>query len=317
MNDSMRSVMRLVGAAALLLGLLAVPAAAMAQGEPQPMVVAAGQVVDGRVATIGQDIVVDGVVTGDVTSWSGDITVNGSVGGDVVSYAGQIFIGSGGRVGGSVLALGGELRGEPGAAIAGEAIEGARGGQAVASVVDLVVPAVGEPAAPVGVAARVLLGGIFGAFLFAFSLLWTTFWPRRTSAAAQTLLLLAGRSLALGLLSTVILGVLAPPLVALLAASLVGLPLLALLLLLLQVPFVFGLAVLARTLAPGRATAAPPAITGRLAAVAAGLAALIGITTALMPLAGLALFYLLGSPGLGAAVICRGGVAAPRMASHL
>src|SRR5262249_58397566 len=74
----------------LLLGLWLGPGAALARAESDALVIAAGQHVPGNIATVAQDIRIDGTVAGDVTSWSGAITIAGSVGGDVGSYGGDL-----------------------------------------------------------------------------------------------------------------------------------------------------------------------------------------------------------------------------------
>jgi hypothetical protein len=118
------------------------------------------------------------------------------------------------------------------------------------------------------------------------------------------------RSLAVGLLTTLLLGLLLPPLASLLALSLVGLPLVLPLLLLLQAPYLFGLAGLGWALGGQALPAAAPPV-----AAAAGAAVLLlplAAVGALAPLWSAALFYLLASLGLGAAVLSRGGAYALR-----
>ena len=94
----------------------------------------------GNVATISQDIRVDGTVDGDVTSWNGAITIRGSVGGDVVSYGGAVRCCRPGRWRGHILASAGMLRQSPGAVVAGQKISGGAG-EALASLLDLLNPA--------------------------------------------------------------------------------------------------------------------------------------------------------------------------------
>jgi hypothetical protein len=291
----------------LLLALL-LPMTAAAQPREDVLVIPAGQIHDGNLATTTQDIRVEGVVMGDVTSWSGDIEVLGRVSGDVVSYGGTVTIRSPARVGGHILASGGQLRLEAGAMVAGQAIRGEGGGGALASLLDLFSPAAASDAdTAIG---RVLFGAVLGVFLLAFCLLCIAFWPRRTAAASVMLRHATGRALTLGLLTTLMLTLALPPLVALLAATLIGLPLLVLLLALIQIPYVYGLATLARFVGARRGAeiAAPDRTT---LAVAAGAALLVAITAALAPLWGVALFYVLASPGLGAAILSRGGLFAP------
>lgn len=292
-----------------LLGALMLPGVAAAQGQ-EPLRVPAGQRVDGNVASVTQSIVVEGEVTGDVTSWGGDITVRGRVGGDVVSYAGRVIIAPTAQIGGSVLAAGGQVERSAQAQVAGQMLGGLGNGKAVASVVSLFVPSPATQAPNSGVA-NVFFGLLSALFLAAFSLLWAALWPRRTAAATATLRALPLRALGMGLLSTLVLAALLLPLAALLSATIVGLPVLVLVLLLLQLPYIFGFATLIQAFGTNDPLHGSN-IGGRSVLAALALVALVGIVGALWPLGGVALFYLLASPGLGAAVLSRGGVLLPR-----
>jgi cytoskeletal protein CcmA (bactofilin family) len=318
-----RYAIRVVARVIALLCLL-LPAAAAAQEGEAPLVIPAGQTHVGDLATITRDILVEGHVIGDVTSWSGAIVVSGRVEGDVVSYSGPVTIQAGARIGGHVLASGGALQLDAGAAVAGQTIRGDSGGVALANLLDLFSPsgASGGEAA-VG---RALFAVALGVFLLAFTLLCIAFWPRRTAAASLMLRQAPGRSLVLGLLTTLLLALALPPLAALLAATLVGLPLLIVLLALMQAPYVYGLATLMRASAPHfpptssladgegeyralRRNGEGPSRTTLV--VGAALALLVVIGAALAPLWGMALFYLLASPGLGAVLLSRGGLLIP------
>ncbi len=298
---------RFVPFLAIVLALL-LPGVAAAQGGASALVIAAGQHEPGSVATITRDIVVAGVVDGDVTSWAGSITVSGTIGGDVVSYGGVVTIVAGGQVRGHVLASSGALDLAAGAEVGGQRIQSEAGGEALASLLDLF----GQSNNPTGGALpRVLLAATSGTLLAAFCALLYLFWPRRMRAAAATLAAMPGQSLAIGLLTSLVVGLALPALAALLIASVLGLPLLVLFVLLLAACYVYGLAVLARHLGerfePGLAQ---PALGGAALAVVAALALLLALITAFAPLWGLALFFVMASPGLGAAIISRGGTAA-------
>jgi hypothetical protein len=132
------------------------------------------------------------------------------------------------------------------------------------------------------------------------------FWPMRGAGAILALRRAPVRAVGLGLLTTLLAALLLPPFAGLMALSLIGLPLLMPLLLLLQLPFLFGLAVLGRALAERLGVRArQPALTAALGVAALLLpVALVGATA---PLASAALFYLLAGPGLGAAILSRGG----------
>jgi hypothetical protein len=254
-----------------------------------------------------------------VTSWSGAIEISGSVEGDVVSYSGQVKIEPGARIGGHVLASGGALQSDAGAAVAGQTIRGESGGVALANVLELFSPS--DQASGEAVVGRVLFGAALGVFLLAFTLLCIAFWPRRTSAASLTLRQAPGRALVLGLLTTLLLLLALPPLAALLAATIVGLPLLTVLLAIVQAPYIYGLATLARTVGMAGGTAANrtfrsvssegESLRRANLLVAGGLALVVALVAALAPLWGMMLLYLLASPGLGAALLSRGGLLVP------
>jgi cytoskeletal protein CcmA (bactofilin family) len=306
---------------------LLLPAGAAAQSRSEALIIPVGQTYAGNLATLTRDIRVEGIVTGDVTSWSGTIEIAGRVGGDVVSYSGQVTLLAGAQVGGHILASGGALRLDAGASVAGQAIRG-DGGGALASLLDLFAPSDGGGSAAVG---RALFAVALGVFLLAFMLLGVAFWPRRTAAASLMLRRAPGHALLMGLLTTLLLALALPALLALLAATLIGMPLIVVLLALAQVPYIYGLATLAQArgvlkpLLP--AASARPEQAEQLAyspawslarsgdgptratiIAAALLALLIALGAALAPLWGLALFYVLASPGLGAILLSRGGL---------
>lgn len=293
----------------LLVCAMCAPGVALAQGEA-PLIIPAGQHEPGSVATVSQPIVVEGSVDGDVTSWSGAITISGSVGGDVVSYAGQVTIAPGGRVGGHVLASGGELRVGGGAAVAGQAIGASDSRGALASLLDLVMPL---PSGGTGAAGRVLFGIVGLVLLVAFCVLYNALWPRRMQIASTTLQRFGPRAIGLGLITTVALGLALPALAAVLIASVVGLPVLVVVLVALLATYVYGLAVLARWIA-GYAASVPKRGQGVGNAVLL-IAGLLGLAVAgvamLQPIGGAAVFGLLASPGVGAAILSRGGMALP------
>ena len=292
----------------LLFVLWLVPGAGLARAQNDALVIAAGQHVAGNVATIAQDIRVDGIVDGDVTSWNGAITIAGSVGGDVVSYGGAITVMSTGQVAGHILASAGMLHQSPGAVVAGQKIS-AGAGEALASLLDLLNPT--GPSGPDDALGQALFGVALAVLLTAFCLLYSAFWPGRVALAGDTLRRLPGRALTLGLLTTLALALALLPLAGLLVASVVGVPLLLALLALALALYIYGLVVLARMLSARGTT---PANGARMVACTLALVLLIAVVVALAPLWGLALFFLLASPGLGAVVLSRGGMAQPVVA---
>ena len=291
----------------LLFVLWLVPGAILARDQSDVLLIAAGQHVAGNVATIAQDIRVDGTVDGDVTSWNGAITITGSVGGDVVSYGGAVAVMPTGQVAGHILASDGMLHQSPGAVVAGQKISG--GGEALASLLDLLNPA--GPGDPDDALGHTLFGVALAVLLTAFCLLYSAFWPGRVALAGDALRRLPGRTLTLGLLTTLALALALLPLAGLLVASVVGVPLLLALLALALALYVGGLVVLARMLSTGMAT---PTTSARMVACTLALVLLIAVAVALAPLWGLALFFLVASPGLGAVVLSRGGMAQPVIA---
>src|SRR4029079_6223404 len=152
------------------------PSTILARAQNEMLVIAAGQHVAGNVATIAQDIRVDGAVDGDVTSWNGAIMITGSVGGDGVSYGGDVTVGATGRVGGHILASAGVLHQAPGAIVAGQTINGGAG-EALSSWLALENPA--SRAGPDDALGRALFGVALAVLLAAFCLLYTAFWPGR------------------------------------------------------------------------------------------------------------------------------------------
>lgn len=295
--------------AAVLLFILAFIAPTVAHADAGVLVVGTDQRVIGDIATVAQPIEIAGAVTGDVTSWTGDISITGSVSGDVVSYVGTVTIGAGAQVGGSVMSVGGAVDRHALAQVSRAEIGGSKNA-ALTSLAGLMLPQT-DSAAPAAFGSAVL--GIVGALLLcAFALLWGAFWPNRTLASALMLRVFPFRALVIGLLTTLALVLLAPPLFGLLAASLLGLPLLVVALVIVNLPYVYGLAATARYVALAQRQpmfqAAPSMATLLLiAAVAVAVALAASIT----PLGGLLTFYLLASPGLGAVLLSRGGLLAP------
>ncbi len=294
----------------LVLLCVAASGSAHAQGDgpDNTLLVQAGQNVAGDLVATSQSIVVDGNVAGDVTTWSGDIRINGHVGGDVVSYSGTIALGSQAHVDGHVLTVSGTIAQEaiPNQ-VNGQMIAGAPGGRAVFGLIDLVTPSVGgtEDLGPFG---RFAFGFAAVLILAALSTFGTMLWPRRTLVTSSVLRAVPWRSAAIGLLTSALLGVLLLPIGALLAITLVGVPLLLPLLLLLQLPYVYGLATVGQTL--GR----------RLLARQRELGTLVGVLVILLPLAILSfvlpfvsfmILYTIASIGLGAAIISRAGTLWP------
>ncbi|EFO80621.1 hypothetical protein OSCT_1561 [Oscillochloris trichoides DG-6] len=285
----------------LLLALTLAPRPALAQGV-EPIVVAADQVVQGDLAAVGRPILIEGRVEGDVTSWSSSITILGSVDGDVVSYAGHIKLGPAAQVTGNVLALGGGVTRSSPDQVAGRVLgeQATPGGLLLADMAQLFRSgSAGELGAiPLPLLSTALT--ILGLFL---TLACATVWPRRTQGVSRVLQQAPTRSTLLGLLTTLLLALIVILVAGLLALTLIGLPLLLPLFFLLQTPYLFGLAGLARAVA---ARIKLPETTALILGVALLLIPL-GLIGAIAPLWSLVLFYLLASVGLGATILSRGG----------
>lgn len=269
--------------------------------------VASGEHRTGNLATIRHAIRIEGTVAGDVTSWVGTITIaeKGHIGGDVVSYGGTIVLRGSAQVDGHVLALVGTIQQEPGTRIAGERLTPWPDAGLGASVTDFAggPPASGadEPIGPILSTTLLLATMVIAAGSVAI-------WPHRTERISQTLQHLPAYSVALGVLTTLLLGALLLTFSALLALTLLGLPLVLGLLLLIHLPYIYGLVALAN-LCAHRLTRRPPGRARLWLVPASALALLVPLLLLGLasPLWSALLFYLLASSGLGALLLSRGG----------
>lgn len=293
--------------AVLIAASLHAPTFAFAQ-ESHAIVVPDNQVVYGDLASLNQPIVVLGEVVGDVTSWSGSITVSGVVDGDVVSYVGQITLAAGAQVHGSVLALSSGVVQTADALVAGRVLgeEPLAAGVLIADMQAILRPQASTIPAQVPLP---LITTAFTLLAFFFALACASLWPRRTIGIAWAVQRAPVISLTMGVLTTLLLVLLFIPLSGLLALSLLGLPLLLPLLVLLQVPYLFGLAALGRVLGER----IYPAHNESYALGIALLLVPCGLLGAVAPLWAGALFYLASSIGLGATILSRGGAYALRV----
>lgn len=304
--------MKLLLRASLLIALICTllitsfePAYAQSDSNEQMLFVGPNETVESSISTVDQAIVIDGVVLGDVTSWSAAITINGHVHGDVVSYSGVISINESARIDGNVLTVGGSIVYETAVPqVAGQVIEGAPGGSAVFGLVDIIRPSSAKSGDPNDALLRNAFT-IAGAFLLlALCTMMSLLWPHRSAMTAQALQNNPMRSAILGYLTTALLALLAVPIGGLLTITLVGLPILLPLLLLIHIPYAYGMTALGQFIGqqirPGHSEFATPL----------GVAILlipIVLTSFLFPLFALILFYLSASIGLGAALLSRLG----------
>jgi hypothetical protein len=271
-------------------------------GTNPTQIVPAGAYMSGDVSTILENIRVEGIVAGDVTSWGGNITILGQVEGDVVSYTGRIEILEGGKVNGHVLALSGTVAG---ATESVHIIQAGTGGKVFSSVLGVFSPSQGSPFSP-GNITRWMFSLIFGIGLLLLSLLSLIGWPQRTQAAAALLARTPLVATLLGILAGIATVALLPLLAGVLAITLIGIPIGAGLVLLVNMPYALGLAVLIRLL---QERGGPAHQSNPLTMLAATLGVILPIflVSLASPIAGVGLFYLLASPGLGAVLLSRGG----------
>lgn len=238
-------------------------------------------------ATVTNPITITEATNGSVASVWGDIVVDQPVNGNVASVFGTVTARA--RVNGSVLVGGGQFVGDPALAQSGVVAELDRlvlaSGVPALSQVTASLPALRTMVAIAGTPLLLVLLG-----------LGTLLWPNPLRRAS---ILLAGQpwpSFALGALLVSAGVLLLGPLVALLSWSVVGLLSLPLLLLGLHLPLIVGLSVVGGTLALRMFPHATP--TQSLLANAALLVVVI-LLMLVVPFAGLLVFYLVASAGLG------------------
>lgn len=238
-------------------------------------------------------IPVQGPVSGDVTSLGGDIVVRGNVAGDVVTLGGKVTLEPGARVQGSVLSGGGPVTGN--ATQIGQAkIDQIDGWLASANAIGVLQTQAG-PAIP----ARML--GFMAMLLIALlSAILVITWRQGAIEASSYLARFPRRAIVLGILATLGLGVIGVGGTILLAATVVGVVLVPILLLVLQLPFVAGVAAVGALL--GTRLAGRPTLAGAVWGIAAQLIVVMALGL-IIPVAGLMLFYALGAVGLGAALL--------------
>lgn len=274
-------------------------------GETDALHISGQQQVAGNIATVSRNIEVAGQVQGDVTSLTGTIHISGHVSGDVVSYGGGVVLENGARVDGSVLALSGGTQ-QQGAQVAGQVMSGATPGSGVAlSMLDVSERPLSAPTEWLRYALLMI-----GLVLLSITISVTSglVWYRRTTGASAALLLVPWRALVVGLLTSLLLGVLLLLSGGLLALSLLGLPLVLVLLLLAQLPYLYGLVIVAYSLSHKLMGTVPreTAVTAATLLVLALLVpvVLVGIVS---PLGAALLLYGTASAGIGAVLLSRGG----------
>jgi hypothetical protein len=256
----------------------------------------------GDIATIQRDIVIAGYVSGDVTSWTGTIHIEGHVGGDVVNYAGAVLLGDSARVDGSVLALTGNVQPAPGAQIAGQLIDSQIGQGALASMLDFSSQ---PPVTSADWLSYLLLSTAALVFTLVLAAGSVSLWATPTTRMSYLLKAASWRSLVVGMITTLLIANLLVLVAMLLSVTLAGIPVLLLLLLALQLPYTYGLIIVAHAVSLRLSSK-----TGSLARylpvlVTLALLLLLLLLGTIAPLWSIGLFYLLASGGLGAAILAQ------------
>lgn len=279
---------RLAAALAMIAGLLALSAPALAQGPRgdeggEPFVVLTGRLVVGADEIVDEavifngDAVIDGKVSGNLVAFNGDVRVSGRVGDDIVVLNGQATLTDGSSVGGDVISRRTPDI-APGATVGGEVRD--------TQPFDFNRPTF----AFVG---RVLIWVATSVSSFLLGLALILFTPRAADALARAATERLGASLGFGVLAFFGL-----PLVALVAAvTLIGLPLG--LGVMLALGFIYWLGYTCAAFALGRRLLSPP--RHRLLAFLAGWAILRAL--ALIPVVGGIVWTLATVWGLGALAI--------------
>lgn len=276
----------------------------------EELLVPDGQQIAGDVATIERDIVVEGEVLGDVTSWSGSIRIIGHVTGDVVSYGGPVVLDDAAWVEGNVLVLSGKLNQAQGARVVGQVMDNVPVSvQVAASVLDFARQPGTTPIEGLGYA---LLGfGLILVMLF-LTIGSMVFWPRRVAATSYTLAVRPYHSLLVGILTTLLLTGVYMLISMVLALTLVGIPLILPLLLLINLPHIYGLFVVSQSLGHRLAQRLWEALPLGMAVIwVLGVLLAILFVVTVSPVIGGVLFYTLASAGVGAVILSRGGTGVP------
>jgi hypothetical protein len=217
--------------------------------------------------------------------------------GDVISLAGRVILDDGARVHGSVMA--GTSAVQQGGARVDQVLLGGVGPlPGLAQVTGAGTDAGTASRAAAGIAG--MLAAFVTLILAAFLVV---VWPQRPAEASIYLARFPGRAVAFGALATLALLALALGGAVLLAATVAGVLLVPVLLLLLHLPYVAGVAAVGQAL--GRVLTGHSTAAGAIWGIAAQLILVIAIGL-LLPTAGVLVFYVLGSVGLGGTLLVLG-----------
>ncbi len=248
----------------------------------------------GDIGTLTKPLDVSGPVAGDVTSFGGDIVIRGDVTGDVVALAGRVELAAGSHVHGSVLAGGGTTT-SPDVLVDQHVYTTPRNLPALALASGTNSGVTLTP----GAIAR--LGGMLAAVVtLLLGVLLVVVRPDAAAWGSRQLVHFPARALALGVLASSGLVVLALGGSVVLAATVAGVLLVPILLLMLHLPYVAGVATIGYTL--GHRLTGSPANTSAIWGMGIQLLAVLALGLT-VPMAGLFLFYLLGTAGLGGTLL--------------
>ena len=233
----------------------------------------------GDVGTLAKPPTLSYPVAGDVTSFGGDIVIQGDVAGDVVTLAGRVVLAAGSHVHGSVQHVYTAPRNLPVLAIASGSNSG----------ITLTPSAIARLGGMLAAVATLLLG-----------VLLVVIRPHAAAWGSRQLMRFPARACALGVLASSGLMVLALGGSVVLAATVAGVLLVPILLLMLHLPYVAGVATIGYTL--GHRLTGSPANTSAIWGIGIQLLVVLALGLTL-PMAGLLLFYLLGTAGLGGTLL--------------
>jgi hypothetical protein len=191
-------------------------------GAQEALHIAEGSVARSQVVALGRDLVIDGEASMDVAAVNGDARIHGRVGGSVIVLGGDVLLAAPARVDGDVFVLGGELHAAPGTTIGGRSVAYPSVGEAWLTLLE--GPSLGLPASsPVVLAAKLALVAAWLALTLA--LLATG--GEQVLATSRSVRDEPGRAFVTGLTGVLAL-FLTALLVSALSAAVVGLPMLAL-----------------------------------------------------------------------------------------
>lgn len=315
----------LMSCLAVLLLLVAVSPAYAQEGEGNQTIfgrdftVHAGESIRGDLAVIGGNVTVEegGYIGGDLAVAGGNAEVAGEVRGDVAALGGDLHLASTARVHGSVVVLGGVLTEEEGAEVRGDKVQGLLwpfSGRVEGPRPTLITPYVrlGAERPPV---LDLILGLLRTAFvivgLAVLGILLALFLPEQARRVGRAVVEAPLVSLGVGLLTALVAALLLPLLVListvllLICIGIFGYALIALVVLALAAAWIFGW--IAIGWVAGERLLQAIGVRQPEPWMAAGLGVLLLSLLGAVPCVGLLVSVVVGSMGLGAAILTRMG----------